>query len=151
MRMEAQARSREQFKQVQQMFQPEEARIFRQSDQIILRLYGMGFSSSSARLSPQAEELMNQVAAAIRVYPGASVSVEGHTDSSGAAKTNMELSKRRAQAVQQYLIGEYGFPARQFSASGYGETRPVANNETVEGRARNRRIDVIIQPEPSSG
>ena len=151
MRMEAQARSREQFKQVQRMFEPDEARIFRQSDEIVLRLYGLGFDSGSAQLSPQATELLAEVAEAIRVYPGASVAVEGHTDSQGRAETNMQLSQRRAEAVQLHLVTEYGFPARQFSAKGYGESSPVANNETAEGRARNRRIDVIITPEPAAG
>ena len=151
MRMEAQARAREQFKQVQRMFAPDDARIFRQSDQIVLRLYGLGFASGSTQLSPQATGLLAEVAEAIRVYPGASVAVEGHTDSQGRAETNMQLSKRRAEAVQLHLVTQYGFPARQFSAEGYGESSPVANNETAEGRARNRRIDVVITPEPSAG
>ena len=151
MRMEEQARAREQFKQVQQMFDPQEARIFRQSDQIVLRLYGLGFASGSTELSTQATDLLGEVADAIRVYPGATVSVEGHTDSQGRAETNMKLSRQRAQAVQQHLVNEYGFSSRQFSAEGFGESSPVANNETAEGRARNRRIDVIITPEASAG
>ncbi len=73
--------------------------------------------------------------------------VEGHTDSVGNDTMNLALSERRANSVRDYLLASTILPGSQVRALGYGETRPVANNETAEGRAMNRRIDVVILPE----
>ena len=81
------------------------------------------------------------------VFPRSLVVVEGHTDSYGGDVSNMALSRSRAEAVGEYLSAELGVPAFRVSAVGYGETRPIANNETSQGRARNRRIDVRIEPQ----
>jgi OOP family OmpA-OmpF porin len=84
---------------------------------------------------------------AIDVFPNSQAVIEGHTDSYGGDESNMALSRRRAEAVSGYLTNELGVPAFRLSAVGYGETRPIANNETAQGRERNRRIDVRIQPQ----
>jgi outer membrane protein OmpA-like peptidoglycan-associated protein len=80
-------------------------------------------------------------------YPGSVITVEGFADPAGSTRYNMSLSQRRAEAVSQYLTGELGLAAFRISAMGYGETRPIANNETAQGRERNRRIDVRIEPQ----
>ncbi len=80
------------------------------------------------------------------VFPESRVRVEGHTDSHGTDAANLKLSSERAQAVRQYLVANMGMDISRIEAVGYGESRPVATNETAEGRARNRRIDVVITP-----
>jgi outer membrane protein OmpA-like peptidoglycan-associated protein len=84
---------------------------------------------------------------AAAVFPRAQIFIEGHTDSYGSDETNMRLSQQRAEAVSNYLSSELGVPSFRMSAVGYGETRPIANNETAQGRERNRRIDVRIEPQ----
>ena len=74
------------------------------------------------------------------------VIVEGHTDSTGTVDVNQLLSEQRADAVREYLIANQTLPADRISAVGYGSERPLASNATGEGRAVNRRIDVIITP-----
>jgi len=77
----------------------------------------------------------------------AALIVEGHTDARGPADYNLRLSRRRAEAVRRYLIRRHGIAPERLQTSGYGETRPVANNETPEGRTTNRRIDIVISPQ----
>jgi OmpA-OmpF porin, OOP family len=90
--------------------------------------------------------LLRKMQAAIDVFPGSHVEVQGHTDAFGADEANMRLSEQRAQAVQQYLLANMQLRSVTVDAVGYGETVPLANNETPEGRLRNRRIDLLITP-----
>jgi outer membrane protein OmpA-like peptidoglycan-associated protein len=83
----------------------------------------------------------------IRKYPGAKVRLEGHTDSIGTDEYNKGLSERRAEAVKDYLVKEGATSASKISTVGYGESRPVASNDTEEGRAQNRRVEVLILSE----
>ena len=86
----------------------------------------------------------------VRKYPGAKVKLEGHTDSKGTEEYNQKLSERRAEAVRQYLIKEGAVEKAMISTTGYGELRPIAPNTTKdgkdnpEGRAENRRVEVLI-------
>jgi OmpA-OmpF porin, OOP family len=80
----------------------------------------------------------------LSLFPGATISIEGHTDANGSDSANLILSQDRADAVKQFLIANAGLNAEKISSIGYGEVRPVATNETNDGRARNRRIDLII-------
>jgi outer membrane protein OmpA-like peptidoglycan-associated protein len=84
---------------------------------------------------------------AVDVFPQSQVVIEGHTDAYGSDDANLALSRRRAEAVAAYLTGTLGVPQLRISAVGYGETQPIANNDTAQGRERNRRIDVIIEPQ----
>jgi OOP family OmpA-OmpF porin len=83
---------------------------------------------------------LDAIAAAMKAHDDIDLVLEGHTDSRGADQYNMSLSDRRAAAVKAKLVADYGIPAERVSAVGYGETQPVADNETDEGRARNRRV-----------
>jgi outer membrane protein OmpA-like peptidoglycan-associated protein len=87
---------------------------------------------------------MNKVRDALALFPDSSIVVEGHTDSNGSDSANLILSQDRADAVRQYLVTQFGANPEKISSIGYGEVRPVATNETADGRARNRRIDLII-------
>jgi outer membrane protein OmpA-like peptidoglycan-associated protein len=148
MQFEAQARAQEQLEQAKGTFSPEEAQIFTQSGNIVVRLIGLKFRSGSADLPADSGPLMQKLATVIQIYPDSTLMVEGHTDSQGSASGNQALSQARADAVLNELVGNYRVGALRISAIGYGETRPVAINETKAGRERNRRIDLLITPAP---
>lgn len=145
-RLEAQARVKEQFERVEKMFTSDEARVFRQGDTIILRLVGLSFDSGASQIRPQSFDLLAKVEKAIDVFPRSELIIEGHTDSHGGDDLNQKLSQERAESVRQYMINAMRIPTYRLIATGYGETRPVASNETEAGRARNRRIDIVIKP-----
>ena len=145
-RLEAQARVKEQFERVEKMFTPAEARVFREGDSIILRLTGLTFDSGQSQIKPASFELLAKVEKAIDVFPRSELIIEGHTDSFGSDDQNQALSQERAESVQQYMINAMRIPTYRLIATGYGETRPVASNETESGRMRNRRIDIVIRP-----
>src|SRR5690606_8574996 len=81
-------------------------------------------------------------------YPSTSTVVEGHTDSVGTDAYNQSLSERRANAVRDVLVNQYGVGASRVSSVGYGESRPVADNATAEGRAINRRVEAEVEARP---
>jgi OmpA-OmpF porin, OOP family len=101
------------------------------------------FRLDSARVLPSGRESIEKVAIYLKANPQNPVLIEGHTDDLGAEDYNAVLSKRRADAVRQVLI-EYGIEAERISTMGYGESRSVADNDTPEGRAKNRRVEIII-------
>lgn len=145
-RLEAQARVKQQFLQVEKMFTSSEARVFREGDSVILRLVGLSFDSGASQIKPQNFDLLAKVEKAIDVFPRSELTIEGHTDAHGGDDSNQKLSQERAESVQQYMINAMRIPTYRLIATGYGETRPVSSNETEAGRARNRRIDIVIKP-----
>jgi len=145
-RLEAQARVKQQFEQVEKMFSSYEARVFREADTIILRMVGLNFDSGDAQLKPENFDLLAKVEKAIDVFPRSELTIEGHTDSHGGDDLNQKLSQERAESVEQYMVNAMRIPTYRLIATGYGETQPVSSNETEAGRARNRRIDIVIQP-----
>jgi outer membrane protein OmpA-like peptidoglycan-associated protein len=145
-RLEAQARVKQQFEQIEKMFTSEEAYVFREGNNIIMRLVGLSFDSGSSQLKSENFDLLAKVEKAIDVFPRSELTIEGHTDSFGGDDMNQTLSQARADSVQQYMINAMRIPTYRLIATGYGETRPVASNETAAGRARNRRIDIVIKP-----
>jgi len=144
--MEAQAKIREQFATVEKSFTPEEASVLRKGNDIILRLIGLTFPVGKSTIEPQNFGLLTKVQQSINLFPNCTITIEGHTDSHGSDLKNMQLSQERSNAVSQYLLANMGIDASRINAVGYGESKPIANNETKEGRAKNRRIDVIIHP-----
>jgi len=119
-------------------------------------LQGVTFEFNSANLTAQSRPVLDEVAADLKRYPRLKVELQGHTDSVGADAYNMKLSADRANSVRAYLI-QQGVSEAQLTARGYGETQPVADNRTDEGRAQNRRVvmnvldnpgdvDVTVQP-----
>jgi len=145
-RLEAQARVKEQFEQIEQMFTRDEARVFREGDSVILRLVGLSFDSGRWEIRQESFDLLAKVERAIDVFPRSELIIEGHTDSYGGDEMNQKLSQSRAESVQQYMINAMRIPSYRLIATGYGETNPIANNETASGRAQNRRIDIVIKP-----
>jgi len=108
------------------------------------------FASGQATLLPIAQERLDQVARMLLDNPGRSIRIEGHTDSRGSAARNQELSRLRAESVRQYLISR-SVPADLVRAEGIGSARPVADNRTAEGRANNRRVEIIVEPAAQAG
>ncbi len=111
--------------------------------EILSRTDNIYFPSGSARLDARSEPLLNSLVDIISRCPGLKIEVGGHTDSDGSAGANMRLSDRRAAAVTQYLTSK-NIPAERIVSVGYGETRPVASNDTPEGKSRNRRIEFVV-------
>ena len=109
----------------------------------IIALSGVNFASNADRLLPGAEYVLAQAAATLRKHPDLKVEVAGHTDSNGSAEANESLSVRRAITVRDYLI-RAGANAVNLTSRGYGETRPIADNTTAQGRTENRRVELII-------
>ena len=103
---------------------------------------GVLFRSNDATLLPAAETRLDEVALAL-IANGKPVSIEGYTDSKGSRSRNMDLSQRRAESVRSYLISR-GFPANQVVAKGMGPDRPIAENSSAEGRANNRRVEIVV-------
>lgn len=106
---------------------------------------GVTFDVDSARIKPQFSGPLSEIAYTLNQYPESYVDVVGHTDSTGAAAYNQTLSERRASAVASALIAD-GVARARIAAYGVGETQPIASNDTVRGRAANRRVEVIIVP-----
>lgn len=103
------------------------------------------FATDSATLSGSLTRDLNAVSQSLLKYPNSTIQVVGHTDSTGDAAYNMDLSQRRASAVASVLRGN-GVPSGRITAVGRGEDQPVATNLTPEGRAQNRRVEIFIRP-----
>jgi OOP family OmpA-OmpF porin len=149
-RLEAETRIREQFMAIENTFDRDEARVSREGNRMVIRLVGLTFQSGQDVVQPTHRLLLEKLYRAAEVFPRSQIVVEGHTDSYGGDENNLALSRRRADAVAAYLTSEFGVPPFRISSVGYGETQPIANNDTEQGRTRNRRIDVIIEPQLES-
>ncbi|MEM9288397.1 MAG: OmpA family protein [Pseudomonadota bacterium] len=146
-RLEAQEAERLRFKKLQGLFTTADAEVLTQGNAMLIRLTSLSFETGSAKITPDNYALLVKVQQAIALYPQMAVIVEGHTDSFGSDDKNLALSQERADALRTYLLANTdGMSAFGITAIGYGEARPVANNETKEGRAKNRRIDLVLQP-----
>ena len=132
--------------QVSASFDHQEGDVIRDENNIIISLYGLTFGVGKTTIEPQFFSLLTKVQDAIMKFPGCQVTIEGHTDSHGGDAMNQRLSQRRAEAVAQYLKANM-VANTPITYQGFGESHPVASNDTFEGRAKNRRIDVVIIPE----
>ena len=105
------------------------------------------FDHDKSNIKPQFEPEVDKAARFLAQYPNSDAIIEGHTDSNGSDDYNQGLSKRRAETVKMALISKYGINPNRLTAVGYGESRPIATNETSDGRYTNRRVMVVI-PKP---
>lgn len=108
------------------------------------KIEAINFEQNKAVLLPSSYETLDIVGTILRRYPQFSIRVEGHTDSDGTPETNLQLSQARAEAVRDYLVQNFELPENKISAAGLGQTNPVADNVTDEGKFRNRRVEFII-------
>jgi len=109
----------------------------------VIELQGVHFDFDKSTLRPEAKVILDEAAALLNKHERVVVEVAGHTDSTGSDAYNQGLSERRANAVRDYLV-EKGVRASRLTAKGYGESMPVASNDTKEGRAENRRVELIV-------
>lgn len=106
---------------------------------------GILFATGKADLQPESRPVLKEIATTLREHPDLRVLIEGHTDNVGAAAANLKLSEARAAAVKAALVGQFGIPADRITTRGLGDTTPAAPNTTAEGRAQNRRVEVVKQ------
>jgi OmpA-OmpF porin, OOP family len=102
------------------------------------------FATASSELTPEAQATLDKVVAAMNSYPLPVVSIVGHTDDRGASGANQTLSEARAAAVEAYLVSQ-GIAADRLDSRGAGESQPIASNDTAEGQAENRRVELTAQ------
>lgn len=105
------------------------------------------FDTNKAVVKDQNNAELAELADIMRKYPDLKVMIEGHTDSVGNDDLNMNLSQKRADSVKNYLVTKFGINASRLDAKGYGETRPIEDNNTKEGRQKNRRVEAALEYE----
>jgi outer membrane protein OmpA-like peptidoglycan-associated protein len=113
---------------------------------LVVTMADVLFDSGKYTLRPAAREKLAKLAGIVLGHPGLKLAAEGHTDSTGTADFNQKLSVKRAEAVTEYL-GSQGVPRDSLSASGFGDTKPIAENNTAAGRQQNRRVELIVSGE----
>jgi len=120
------------------------ATVTREGEGILVKFdSGILFDIDKTNVKPVAQTSLKKLAVSLQNNPQTNILVVGHTDSTGTAEHNMDLSIRRAGAVKAFLVGE-GIDGSRLSTKGKGETEPIALNSTAEGRAQNRRVEIVI-------
>jgi outer membrane protein OmpA-like peptidoglycan-associated protein len=120
--------------------------VIRQGDDLVLNMpSGITFATNQSSIQPQFRATLDQVADVLRQYNQTYVDVYGHTDSTGSDSYNLDLSQRRASAVADYLTMR-GVQSARLGTRGFGESQPIASNDTEEGKAANRRVEIKLVP-----
>jgi outer membrane protein OmpA-like peptidoglycan-associated protein len=105
--------------------------------------HGINFDTNSDRLKPESAAILKQVAGGLDKNPNLKLEIDGYTDSVGDAAHNLDLSKRRAEAVRSVLVAQFGIDAGRLTSNGFGAAEPIGSNDTPEGRAGNRRVEFL--------
>jgi OmpA-OmpF porin, OOP family len=132
--------------QIRKSLKPNEAEVFVENNIVKVRLKGVQFGSNSVNLNKKSADLLEKVDKVLGTVGASAITVEGHTDSVGSSEVNREISEKRAEAVQNYMVNKGSISANQVKAVGRGDESPISDNKTARGRAENRRIDLIIEP-----
>lgn len=133
------------FKEASKQFTSDEAEVFRQGDRLLIRLKAMKFPLGRSELPSHSIPLLSKVKDVAKDLGAAQVMVEGHTDATGPRSFNQQLSQARAEAVAKYFSSN-GLESDSVQAIGYGDKKPLISNKSKEGRAMNRRVDVVLIP-----
>lgn len=132
--------------QLRQKLQGSGVSVTRQGENIMLNMPGnITFQTNSSDINANFYNVLNSVVLVLKEYNKTLIDVMGHTDSTGSDAINQPLSERRAASVGQYLISQ-GIDARRVATQGFGKSRPVASNDTPEGRTQNRRVELQLSP-----
>ena len=143
--MEAKDRAvKKQFETVQAMFTADEANVYLQRQNVLISAHGFQFPTGVSEIQTDNFPLMNKIIRAINLFPGSSIEISGHTDSTGSDNVNQSISQARAEKVGKFLTDVGEIDSKRITAIGYGESRPLATNKTAEGRAENRRVEIKI-------
>ncbi len=110
----------------------------------MVELHGPHFDFDRSELKPEGKRRVDEGVRVMKEHPSMRVSVEGHTDAIGSVAYNQKLSERRAKTVRDYMVSQ-GIESSRISTEGFGKSRPIASNDTAEGRAQNRRVEIIAQ------
>ena len=129
---------------VQALFNEDEAVVYRQKNNLLIVVRGFYFPSGDSEIHSSNFPLLKKIAKAISSFSHSKVVISGHTDSTGNPKLNLAISKIRAAKVAKFLYDVEGVDPQRLSTEGYGKEKPIATNDTSEGRALNRRIEVLI-------
>lgn len=132
------------FEKISNMFTKEEAEVYKQGNNVLIRTYGFVFPSGSSEITSGNYPLLNKIVKGIKLFPGSKVEVSGHTDNRGSDKLNNRLSQERSEKVASFLVNLGNMDQSQVSSSGYGKSKPIASNDSAEGRAANRRVEILI-------
>ena len=114
---------------------------------LVAEINGVQFATGTADANASAREGLSKFAGIVASYPELRFNVEGHTDSTGSAAMNQELSLKRAMTVRDYLIAQ-GVPVSKIDVAGLGLSAPIGDNTTTDGRARNRRVEIVVSGAP---
>ena len=150
-RLAAEKRFNELFIEVQNLFSSDEAEVYKKGDSLVIRLRAIQFPVGKSVIMPDNYPLISKIQQSVRIFGEPDVIIEGHTDSTGSNELNELLSQERAESVRQYLLANKTLSFDRIVAVGYGSSKPLASNATEQGRAVNRRIDVIIKPQAQVG
>ena len=110
-----------------------------------LTLYGVQFDFNQATIKPESEPVLKEVGALLQQDGALKLRIEGHTDNVGKPAYNLDLSKKRAESVKTYLISNFQIDGARLTSDGFGDTKPIAKNDTEQGRAQNRRVELVKQ------
>jgi len=129
-----------------QLVRDDRVSVQRQGDNLALIISGGdSFPSNSARLRPEIDSVLNAIAQVLEEYRDTRIIISGNTDDAGEADYNQQLAEWRGRAVSRFFTGS-GVAVARIMSIGYGESQPIADNTTVEGRAANRRIEILLEP-----
>lgn len=134
----------ERYESARKEFNSQEAEVYKQGNTLAIRLKGLEFPVSQSQLRGENYPLLAKVQKVLSEFEESKIVIEGHTDSVGNKEANQTLSFNRAEAVRKYLISNQRGQALDIEAVGHGFQKPLASNRTAEGRAQNRRVDVLI-------
>ncbi|NQU06854.1 MAG: OmpA family protein, partial [Calditrichaeota bacterium] len=133
-------------KRFKELMTEDEALILIDGSDIIIRLIGLQFKSGSDEIPAETNDLLKRVVVALEEYPDKMIVIGGHTDALGGTGINQQLSEKRARSVHNYLKSNSSkLDPQNISSVGFGESRPIATNETKEGRGQNRRLEITMK------
>ncbi len=127
-------------------FDSSEAEVYRQGQNLVIRLKQVNFASGRSELPAQSMPVLGKVKSVLQDLNPQAVMIQGHTDAVGSATKNQRLSEQRAAAVAKYFESDSALSRNQFDTAGFGFSKPLTSNKTREGRAQNRRVDIVITP-----
>jgi len=134
------------FDELTNMFDSNEAEVSRKNRDVTIRLKQVKFPVGGSSIPTESFTSFKKVVEALNSYPNSTIMIQGHTDSTGSSELNRGLSEERARAVKEFLLVNGSFSDERIISKGFGSENPLASNKTREGRAMNRRIDIVIQP-----
>jgi OmpA-OmpF porin, OOP family len=130
---------------VSRKFNSNEADVYQQGNAVILRLKGIQFPNNKVEIPSTSYATLKKVQESIESFNSPKVRIEGHTDAVGSREKNLPLSQKRAEAVKKYMTANLDLKNVDLETEGFGSSKPISSNKTPEGRAQNRRIDIVIE------